>query len=222
MTTTSIGSGLPAAEEYNPFEPVGKKDLDRSDFMTLFITQMQYQDPMKPMDSYQMASQLAQFSSMEATMKMSDNMEKMLNYQTSQNNLQLLSLIGNDVQISGNKIGVNGGEVAATEFTLYDTAEVCTVDISDANGHLVRTIDVGASMAGTYELGWDGKDGRGETMPDGAYTYKVRAFNPTGQEVEVDSRTTGHVTGLDYSSGAANLTIDNYIEASVAEVLKVM
>ena len=105
------------AEGYQDFKPVGNKELDRSDFMTLFITQMKYQDPMKPMDSYEMASQLAQFSNMEATMKMSDNMEKLLGYQTSQNNLQLMTLIDKDVQIYGNKIGVSEGQVATTEFT---------------------------------------------------------------------------------------------------------
>ncbi|MDH4320579.1 MAG: flagellar hook assembly protein FlgD [Desulfobulbaceae bacterium] len=222
MAVAGISNNLPMAEEYNAFKPVGDKELDRSDFMTLFITQMKYQDPMKPMDSYEMASQLAQFSNMEATMKMSDNMEKMLEYQTSQNNLQLLSLIDNDVQFYGNKIGVNDGQVAATEFTLTETAEVCSVDIYDASGHMVRNINMSATAAGTYELGWDGKDGHGEVVPDGAYSYKVNAFNAAGQEIEVDSRTTGHVTGLDYSSGKATLTIDNHINASVAEILKVM
>ncbi|MFC1513054.1 flagellar hook assembly protein FlgD [Thermodesulfobacteriota bacterium] len=222
MAVSGVSNSLPMAEEYNDFKPVGDKELDRSDFMTLFITQMKYQDPMKPMDSYEMASQLAQFSNMEATMKMSDNMEKMLEYQTSQNNLQLLSLIDSDVQIFGNKLAVNEGQVATTEFTLLETAEICKVDIYDAGGHLVRNIDMGASTAGTYELGWDGKDGHGEVAPDGAYSYKVNALNTTGQEVEVESRTTGHVTGLDYSTGKANLTIENQISASVAEVLKVM
>ncbi len=222
MTTSSIDSNLPMTEAKNPYQPVGKKDLDRSDFMTLFITQMQYQDPMKPMDSYQMASQLAQFSNMEATMKMSDNMEKMLDYQTSQNNLQLMTLIDKDVQLSGNKLAVNEGNVASTEFTLADTADVCTVDIYDPSGNMVRTIDVGSSVAGTYELGWDGKDGRGAVAPDGAYLYKVNALNSTGQKIDVQYKTTGHVTGLDYSTGKANLTIDDQISASVAEVLKVM
>jgi len=222
MTISPMKNDMPMAEGNNPNKPVGKKNLDRGDFMTLFITQMKYQDPMKPMDSYEMASQLAQFSNMEATMKMSDNMEKMLEYQTSQNNLQLLSLIDNDVQINGNKLGVNDGQVATTEFTLLDAADVCTVDIYDDGGHLVRNINMGASVAGVYELGWDGKNGQGDVVPDGAYSYKVNALNATGQEVEAEYRTTGHVTGLDYSSGNATLTIDKQISAGVAEVLKVM
>ena len=53
-------------------------ELGRDDFLNLLVTQLQYQDPMEPMDSYEMGSQLAQFSTMEATMKMAENMEKSL------------------------------------------------------------------------------------------------------------------------------------------------
>ncbi|MDH5298761.1 MAG: flagellar hook assembly protein FlgD [Desulfobulbaceae bacterium] len=224
MAVSSITNNLPMADKQEQFKPVGNKELGRSDFMTLFITQMQYQDPMKPMDSYEMASQLAQFSSMEATMKMSDNMEKLLAYQSSQNNIQLLGLIDSDVQIFGNKLGVDKGQVASTEFTLADTADVCKVEIYDAAGHLVRTIDMGGSPAGTFDLSWDGKDRRGQAVADGAYSYKVVALDGRGQEVEVDYRTTGHVTGADFSTGAgkAQLIIDNQINVGVDEILKVM
>src|SRR3989338_10850788 len=113
---------------------VGKKTLDRNDFMTLFITQMQHQDPLEPMDSTDMASQLAQFSNMEATMKMSDNLEKLLGYQVSQNNLQLLTLIGQEVQGAGNTMGVVEGKVSTTQYTLADAADSCRIEIYDSAG----------------------------------------------------------------------------------------
>jgi len=222
MAVSGITSSLPMADTSNTLKTVGKSDLDRNDFMSLFITQMQYQDPMKPMDSYQMASQLAQFSSMDATMKMSDNMEKLLDFQTSQNNLQLLGLIGNQVTVQGNGIGVTNGEVAAPEFVLQSAADSCSADIYDAAGHLVNSIDFGGMGAGTFELDWDGKDGRGETVADGAYFYKIKARDAAGQDVGVETRTSGHVTGVDFASGnGAQLTIDNFINASVGDVLSV-
>ncbi|PKN22056.1 MAG: flagellar biosynthesis protein FlgD [Deltaproteobacteria bacterium HGW-Deltaproteobacteria-3] len=72
MTTTASTSATLPLQDTTTLSTVGKSTLDRSDFMTLFITQMQHQDPLEPMDSTDMASQLAQFSNMEATMKMSD------------------------------------------------------------------------------------------------------------------------------------------------------
>ncbi|HRU14375.1 MAG TPA: flagellar hook capping FlgD N-terminal domain-containing protein [Anaerohalosphaeraceae bacterium] len=45
------------------------------DFMKLLVTEMQYQNPLEPMDNQQMAAQLAQFSQLELTEKMNTNLE---------------------------------------------------------------------------------------------------------------------------------------------------
>ncbi len=214
-------AGVSSTGLIQPEGAVGQQELGRSDFMTLFITQLQYQDPMKPMDSYEMASQLAQFSNMEATMQMSDNMEKLLDYQTSQNNLQLLTLLGNEVQISGNQMGVVEGTATSTEFILLETAESSVIEIYNDADHLVWQQDRGSMANGTYELDWDGKDLLGEVVPDGAYSYVVRAVNMVGGNVDVDYRSTGRVTGLNFDSGSALLTMDEYVTTSVGEVLKV-
>jgi flagellar basal-body rod modification protein FlgD len=221
MAITSI-TNLTPTSPLDPNRPVGKKELDKNDFMTLFITQLQYQDPMKPVDSYQMASQMAQFSNVEATMKMSDNMEKLLDYQTSQNNLQLLNLIGKRVQTYGNQLAVNGGEASETEFSLKDTASSCTVQIYDAAGNLVRSLDKGSLAAGPYALAWDGKDQIGNQVEDGVYSYVVKALDMAGQEVETESRTTGMVTGLEFESGQAEVTVDKQVEVRTSDIVKVL
>ncbi len=221
MAVISAASGIPMAAEPE-LKTVGKQELDRTDFLTMFITQLQYQDPMKPMDSYEMASQLAQFSNMEATMKMSDNMEKLLDYQTSQNNLELLSLLDKEVQGNGNMMGVNNGETTWTEFTLTEAAETCAIEIFNAAGHLVRKIDVGSSDPGLYELDWDGKDMRGDQVEDGLYTYHVKAMSPLMGQVEVDYRTTGKVTGVNFEGGEAIATLDGYIPMDVGSIINVV
>lgn len=205
-----------------PANAVGSKSLNQDDFMKLFITQLQYQDPMKPMDNYEMASQLAQFSNMEATTKMSDNMEKLLNYQTSQNNLQLLSLLGNQVQTSGNQMSVKDGTTTPTEFDLANAADTVKVQVFNAAKQLVWQEDKGGLAAGAYELDWDGKDLAGNQVPDGAYSYEVQALDPTGQSVDVTYKTTGNVTGLNYAAdGTAKLAIDGYLEVTPSDILTV-
>ncbi|MFZ5776061.1 MAG: flagellar hook assembly protein FlgD [Thermodesulfobacteriota bacterium] len=220
-STTATASTLPAYEAPNPFEPVGDATLDRQDFMTLFITQMQHQDPLEPMDSYEMASQLAQFSNMEATMKMADNMEKLLEYQTSQNNLQLLTLIGKGVVGQGNFIGVTGGHAADTEFTLADAASTCSVEIYDAAGRMVDSMDLGYAASGSHTLSWDATTPSGNVVSDGQYSYVVRAYNEAGQEVEADYRTTGQVTGLTFNGGKAQVMVDGAVPLNVSNILRV-
>ncbi len=51
-------------------------DLDKEAFLKLLVTQMQYQDPLNPGDSTEYMSQLAQYSALEATMNISDAVEK--------------------------------------------------------------------------------------------------------------------------------------------------
>jgi len=204
-----------------PEDAVGKKELDRNDFMELFIAELQYQDPMDPMDNYEMASQMAQFSTMDATLKMNESMEKLLDYQTSQNNLQLLNLLGSEIQVEGNGMGVVGGEATSTEFILDQPAEAIKIEIFDEAGHLVWQEVSGGMGAGAYELEWDGLDFAGNPVPDGAYYYEVTALDGAGEKVDVQYRSTGKVTGVSFEDGGATLTMDEYIGAGVADVIKV-
>lgn len=222
MSISAVSSGIPSVEAPDPNQGVGNSELDRQDFMTLFITQLQYQDPMKPMDSYEMASQMAQFSNMEATMKMSANMERLLDYQTSQNNLQLLTLLDKDVMALGNSIGVNDGETGRGIFTLVEASDAVTVEIYDDRDRLVRQIDLGAMEVGEFELTWDGKDSRGNAVANGLYSYVVDARNQYNDVVEVDYRMQGRVTGVEFDSGTAMVTLDNHVGVKVGDIVQVL
>ena len=57
-------------------DTTGKSDLDKDAFLQLLVTQMQYQDPLNPGDSTEYMSQLAQYSSLEATMNISTTLDK--------------------------------------------------------------------------------------------------------------------------------------------------
>ncbi len=190
--------------------------------MTLFIAQLQYQDPMEPMDSGEMASQMAEFSNMEATMAMAENMEELLEYTTSQNNLQLLSLLDQEVRVFGNGIGVNDGDIGSGEYILSEDADVAVLEIRDAGGRLVKLEDLGSQSLGSHVLDWDGKDMMGVDVDDGAYTFHIKGYTASGQEVGVDSRAVGMVTGVDYSTGTAMLVLDHHVSAEVGSVLGVI
>ena len=47
------------------------------DYITLLVTELQNQNPLDPMDHQQMAAQLAQFSQLQLTEEMNDNIETM-------------------------------------------------------------------------------------------------------------------------------------------------
>ncbi|MEW6594824.1 MAG: flagellar hook capping FlgD N-terminal domain-containing protein [Thermodesulfobacteriota bacterium] len=220
MAVSTVSSTVPYLEP-SAMQTTGKSELSRDDFMKLFITQLQYQDPMKPMDSYEMASQMAQFSTMDATMKMAESIESLLAYQKSQNNLQLLGLIGKSVQVAGNEFAVKEGVAAPAEFSLANAADLCMVNIYDASGRMVRTLNLGRADYGAHDVAWDGKDFNGNTVADGKYRYEVDAVDGAGQQIEVDYRTTGTVTGLNFDSGVAQVVVDDRITMEVGSITEV-
>lgn len=222
MTTTStVNSTVPYADTSSTLQTVGKQQLNQDDFMKLFITQLQFQDPLKPMDSYEMASQMAQFSNMNATMQMADNMQKLLDYQKSQNNLQLLGLIGKNVQVAGQSFAVTNGAPAPTQFSLASAAQTCQVAITDAAGNTVRTLNLGAVDAGSHDVAWDGKDYSGKTVPDGTYNFAVKAMDSAGQQVTASYLTTGKVTGLNFNGSAASVVVDDKLTMAVSDITEV-
>lgn len=221
MTTTASTTSTTASTSTTPaMKTVGKNTLDRNDFMKLFITQMQNQDPLEPMKGTDMATQLAQFSTLDSMQNMSNSMDQLLNYQTSQNNLQLLSLIGKTVQGKGSSMGVLNGAVTPTQYSLANTADSCQVNIYNAAGTMVDSMDLGPASSGNHDLSWDGKMPNGTVVPDGEYTYTVTAMS-NGQQVNVDYRTTGQVTGVNFSGSQAQVTVDNSVAMNVADILAV-
>lgn len=68
--------------------------MGKDDFMQLLIAQLKNQDPMKPMEDKEFITQLAQFSSLEAMEKMTQQMEDLTG---SQMLVQAATLIGKQV-----------------------------------------------------------------------------------------------------------------------------
>jgi len=173
-----------------------RNQLSQSDFLKMFTTQMQYQDPLNPLDATQFTSQLAQFSSLDQLFKMSNSLTQLLQAGQTMNSMEALRLIGKQVQASGNSLVLQDGSAAAGSFTLADAATQCTVSIYDGNGTLVRTLSLGVSPGGEGQFSWDGLSDTGETMPSGTYTYKMQAKDLSGNAVQVQTRTSGVVTGV--------------------------
>ncbi|MBA4160720.1 MAG: flagellar hook capping protein [Novosphingobium sp.] len=88
--------------------------LNFESLLKIILTQLTYQDPLKPMDNFQFVSQLAQFSQIQQGQVMSDKLQALL---VSQNTLQSTALIGRVVDISANGgAGVISGTVSAITF----------------------------------------------------------------------------------------------------------
>ncbi len=64
----------------------GPKPLGKDDFLKLLVTQLQHQDPLKPMDNEAFIAQTAQFSQLDQMTKMVSLMEKSVALQEAAQN----------------------------------------------------------------------------------------------------------------------------------------
>lgn len=203
-TVSSISQGSTAGTTASG--SVQKNMLTQEDFLKLFTKQLQYQDPMNPMDNFQMASQMAQFNMVQTLTDMSQSLKSQESSQAFASGLQSSGLIGKKLETSGNKISINQGNVAEGYYQLNKPGKV-SIQILDSQGNLVRALDGGVKDSSKQTLTWDGKDQQGTALPDGTYTFQVSAVDEKGQSVSVKTSRAGRVTGISFDQGTPYLMI---------------
>ncbi|EUJ10327.1 flagellar hook capping protein [Methylophilaceae bacterium 11] len=70
--------------------------LGQEEFLKILLAQLQYQDPLKPLDNQQFLAQLAQFSALAQTSQLNDRVDTLLTIQAS---TQSIGLIGKTVEV---------------------------------------------------------------------------------------------------------------------------
>jgi len=88
--------------------------LNRDAFLNLLITQIKYQDPLKPMEDKEFIAQLAQFSSLEQMQQVNQNLALLAQMDAT---AQASSLIGKQITAVLSTDGsVVSGRVSAVDF----------------------------------------------------------------------------------------------------------
>jgi flagellar basal-body rod modification protein FlgD len=113
--------------------------IGQDDFLRILLTQLRFQDPLKPVDNQEFVAQLAQFSALEITRQQSEKIDSLLSIQGAD---QAIGLLGKQVQAGqANSVGIvkaisfSSGTPLLTVQT--DTQTVVDVQLSDVS--LVRT-----------------------------------------------------------------------------------
>jgi len=171
-------------------------------FLLLFTTQLKNQDPTNPMESYELASQLAQFSTVEKLTQLNQNVELQQSQLASINSAQMVNMIGREIGRSESKVQLLNGESskASVQPWMRGTGHR---HHSGFIGQTVRTLDLGSLDAGRYDLQWDGRNDAGEMMGDGTYEFSVQATGAGGNEVQVTTSVTGKVYSFRIGGGCA-------------------
>jgi len=198
---------------------VSSSTMGKDTFLKLLVTQLQYQDPLNPVENTEFTAQLAQFTQLETLTDMGDSLEMMSSLQGSINNIQTLSFIGKQVSAQGNTLHYTGNDVQI-DFSLDNNAADVAVSIYTPEGTRVRTMELGEVSAGNCSCSWDGIDGNGDAAAAGRYTFIIEAIDYNGQPVNTKSYAMGEVTGVRYEDGVTYLIIGDK-EVTISDVDKI-
>jgi flagellar basal-body rod modification protein FlgD len=205
MSTSAVsGTSSQAGQAGAPAAP--RSELDENAFLRLLTAQLQNQDPLSPVDNQAFVAQLAQFSSVEQLHAVSSRLDTLLLATASQNQMATASLVGKDVSYRAGAVQLDGSSAPAVQVKLAAQGAVTAV-ITDASGRTVRTLAVGSHAAGTFDLGWDGRDDAGRPLPAGSYGVKLAARGPDDAAVAVEARAHGRVGGVTFDGDAAQLLV---------------
>lgn len=111
MSVDSIGAVLSSSDDVNG---VQQKGVNQQDFIKLFVSELQYQDPMQPLDNSQFLLQLAQFEGIALTGQTNQGIENLLSMSSSD---QSVSLLNHAVDVTNTDGTTTSGKVTAVEFT---------------------------------------------------------------------------------------------------------
>ena len=173
VTSTALPAGIKSYEQVIATPKAASTGASQQDFLKLFTTQLQNQNPLDPTKNEAFVAQLAQFSQLEATTNMATQLTSFVTSMTGDRMLNGAALIGKKVAVEGAPAVMQGGQPVQAVIALPAGAEGMRLEIFDSKGVLVRQQIAGAQTPGEVTLTWDGKDAVGSTVADGLYSFKA-------------------------------------------------
>jgi flagellar basal-body rod modification protein FlgD len=95
----------------------GNLNISQQDFLSILLTQLQYQDPLQPMDDEAFLGQLAQFSALEVATQESAQLDNLITFNSMN---QAIALLGKSVEVTQGSSSSSpsvSGTVSAVNFS---------------------------------------------------------------------------------------------------------
>ena len=190
--------------------------LGQEDFMKLMLTQMNNQDPFKPMEDGEFLTQMAQFSAVTGLKDIKESFASLSDSLKSSNALQASSMVGRRVLVPGNVARLLPEGDISGAIELPASSPDVKVHILDPQGQEVKTLDLGSQPQGMVNFKWDGVkqslNGEGELEDDGRaevgnYTIKAEVVID-GEQQAVKTLVVDAVESVSLGANAQGMTLN--------------
>ena len=184
-----------------------KKTLGKDDFLKIMVTQMRHQDPTNPFKAEQMATEMAQFTSVEQLQNLNQSMNKMMSANQPLERMATTNLIGKTVTIDRDRFVHTENEPSMIKYALpRDAKEVKAVIVSE-QGEVVLEKDLGPQKAGASEFAWDGLKKNTLKAKSGNYLFRLEARDEKDALIQIDPKRKAKVVGVAFEGNEAVLLI---------------
>jgi flagellar basal-body rod modification protein FlgD len=199
-----------------------RKEVGQEEFLELMTTQLQNQDPFKPMESGDFLTQIAQFSTVEGIGDLNAGFEQLSASLVSNQALQASNLIGRSVLAPTGVASLQPGGSIRGSAQLPAASGDVTVSVYDQAGQLIRRIDLGSQAAGNVDFQWDGLRDDGQFAAPGNYFVSTEA-SVDGTNEAVDTLLASEVRSVTLSnSGGLLLDLDGIGALDFKEVKQIL
>ena len=123
-------------------------------FLKLLVAQMANQDPLNPMDNAQVTSQMAQISTVNGIDKLNTTVQGLNQQFVQMQALQGATLVGRDVILPGDRLSTSDAGLVQGGFEISSAADSVKVEVLNAGGRVIDTIELGAEGAGRHGFEW--------------------------------------------------------------------
>jgi flagellar basal-body rod modification protein FlgD len=148
-----------------------------SEFLQLFMAQLQNQDPLNPQDGADMVAQLAQFSSVEQQTQTNTNLQNMAATESSTANASLSNLVGRTCDAGVGAVTVTDStQIPPISVSSTGAMSGASITVTNSSGQQVASLPVPAN-GGTVT--WNGQSSAGVQVPPGSYTFAVSSGSTT-------------------------------------------
>ncbi|MCF6282108.1 MAG: flagellar hook assembly protein FlgD [Candidatus Polarisedimenticolaceae bacterium] len=170
--TSDIYSSLGLTREVD--ENLSDSDLQMQDFMNLLVTELTHQDPFKPMENSEMATQISQFAAVSGIEELNTSFESLSTNIVSSQAIEAAGLVGRQVMIPSDKAYLTTGGTVGGSIFLSESMSNITLRVTNSSGELVREMRLGSHADGEFAFNWDGADDAGEYQPSGIYELSIQ------------------------------------------------
>jgi len=226
MATNVTDLKLPGLKVYEPPNPNAPKQMDgtstkdlQNNFLKLLTVQLQNQDPLNPMESAEMTSQLAQLNMVDGINTMNKSINSLLTMMQAADFMNFSSTVGRSALIAGNEMTFDGANPVALGIQFPESVTKTKVQITDASGNIVRAVDLGASTAGLENLYWDGLADDGSALAPGRYRLRVTGERE-GVEVGAQTFVSSFVAAVGRNGDQISLTLADGKKISPTDVVQ--